>query len=97
MKKSLQTRTIAACLFLTAMPVVVSAQTDPNMLTCSEFNSMSDEDKIAAVVEMQQVSNDSSANVTASPSEALDATKKACLANPKVNTIEAMAMMQTWF
>jgi hypothetical protein len=47
---------------------------------------------MAAVVEMQQVSNDMSANVTASPAEALDATKRACLANPKVNAIEAMAM-----
>ncbi len=92
MRMSTHARTIAVCLSFVAVPVLALAQTDPKRLTCSEFNSMSDEAKMAAVVEMQQVSNDASRNVTATPAEALDATKKACLANPKVNAIEAMAM-----
>jgi hypothetical protein len=92
MQNLFRIRTVAACLCFVAVPVLASAQTDPKMLTCTEFTSMSDADMMAAVVEMQQVSNDMSANVTASPAEALDATKRACLANPKVNAIEAMAM-----
>ena len=92
MKMLLNARVIAGCFCFAVIPVLASAQTDPKMLTCTEFSSMSDEDKMAAVVAMQQASNDASANVTAPPAEALDATKKACLANPKVNAIEAMAM-----
>ena len=92
MKKSLHVRTFVVCLSLAAVPLMACVQTDPKMLTCTEFTSMADADMMAAVVQMQQVSNDMSVTVTASPTEALDATKKACLANPKVNAIEAMAM-----
>lgn len=94
MKTTFQAVAVAATLGLSALPMAAFAQsdTDPKMLTCTEFNSMSEDDKTAAVVRMQQVSNDMAANVTATVAEATDATKKACLANPKVNAIEAMAM-----
>jgi hypothetical protein len=85
---------MATTLALSTLPMAAFAQTDidPKMLTCTEFNSMSDEVKMGAVVLMQQASNDASVNATAPLDVALDATKRACLANPKVKAIEAMAM-----
>jgi hypothetical protein len=94
MKKPLHAALLAATFGLCTLPMIASAQTatDPKMLTCSEFNSMSDADKMTAVVEMQKVSDDASANATAPVDVALDGTKKACLANPKIDAIDAMAM-----
>jgi hypothetical protein len=92
MKKLLDLNAFAAALALSVVPVLALAQTDPKMLTCTEFNSMTESNMLAAVVAMQLVSNDRSVNVTATAADSLDATKKACLANPKVNAIEAMAM-----
>jgi len=94
MTKLFHVAAMGAIFGLSTLPMVASAQTatDPKMLTCTEFNSMSDADKMTAVVEMQKVSDDASANATAPADVALDATKKACLANPKIDAIDAMAM-----
>ncbi len=93
MKPMFNAVALAATLGLSVLPMTAFAQTDtdPKMLECGEFNSMSEEDKLAAVIRMQQVSNDASVNVTATSAEALDATKKACLADPQDKAIEAMA------
>lgn len=93
MKTTFNAVALAATLGLSALPMTAFAQTDtdPKMLGCGEFNAMSEDDKLAAVIRMQQVSNDASTNVMAPTAEALEATKKACLADPQDKAIEAMA------